>query len=603
MTAFPITAEDFPVVVLKLDENGGIEYAGPQIERLMGIAPESVVGKNFFKFFRVVESSESLKQAASKRPLLFEHPLQTHEGEKYFCWHVYASEGSSKIAFGFEMTQSKLKSDYLIAAMAEADAASQAKTDFIAHTSHELRTPLNAVIGYSEMLLDEIYECEPEHLKHDLEKINSAAKHLLSLINSVLDLSKIEAGKIELYNEQFGIEELVVEIASTCETLIKKNKNRVELKIAKGLGAMYADRTKLREILFNLISNASKFTQQGQICLSCYIADQRVIFEVSDTGCGMSTEEQEALFKPYTQFRQKDRLGTGLGLMLSRQLTKLMGGEISVRSEENKGTVITVKLPLVYHAQRKRSENYSDLVLVIDDDPAAHEIIGHMLKKQGLKMISAMNGIQGLRLAKESRPLAIILDLIMPEMDGWEVLRQLKFDPDLKDTPVVISTVDDSTPKTRLAMKVDDYLLKPINAKLLETILNRYRPEGEKKFSLMVVDDDADARQIIMRLAEKEGCEVWEARNGNEALSKLYACRPDLILLDLVMPGMNGFEFVHHFQREEKWRGIPLIVLTSKELSKDDREYLGMYAESLLEKEAGGYEALQEIISEINHGE
>jgi signal transduction histidine kinase/CheY-like chemotaxis protein len=603
MIAMPIATEDFPVVALALDKEGTIENASPQIQRLMGVAPDSVKGRNFFEALGIEGSRvniEALKEANPKTAVNFEHTFQTAGGEKYFYWQVYAAEGSGMIAFGFDMTQCKLKCDRLVTAVAEAEAASKAKTDFIAHTSHELRTPLNAVIGFSEMLLDEIYECDPENMKRDLEKINSAAKHLLSLINSVLDLSKIEAGKMELYNEQFDVDELMLEIASTVETLIKKNQNTLDLKISKDLGAMYADRTKLREILFNLISNASKFTEKGQILLNCYPLNGSVVFEVSDTGCGMSEQELEALFKPYTQFRTVERKGTGLGLLLCQQLTRLMGGEISVRSEENKGTAIIVKLPLVYQVQRKRKVNHSDLVLVIDDDPAAHEIVGHVLKKQGLKIISAMNGVQGVRLAKECRPLAIILDLIMPEMDGWEVLRQLKQDPELKDTPVVICTVDDSTSKMRLAMKVDDYLLKPINPKFLETILNRYRPEGTKKFSMMVVDDDPEARQIIIRLAQKQGCEVLEAENGKMALSKLYARHPDLILLDLVMPEMNGYEFVQNFLKEEKWRDIPLIVLTSKELTKEDRDYLGMYAESLLEKGTVGYNALEEIIKKIN---
>jgi len=310
-----------------------------------------------------------------------------------------------------------------------------------------------------------------------------------------------------------------------------------------------------------------------------------------------------AVDEAYNHFRGSDGKGTGLGLMLCKQLANLMGGEITVKSEPNQGSCFRVELPLVYRVQSKRQKNSSDLVLVIDDDPAVHEIVGHALKKQGLNMVSAMNGAEGLRLAKECRPLAIILDLIMPEMDGWEVLRQIKHEPELKETPIIISTVDDTTLKAKLAMGVDDYLLKPINSKLLETNLNRYRPEGSKQFSMMIVDDDPEARSSILRMAEKQGCEVSEAGNGKEALEKLYGCRPDLILLDLVMPEMNGFEFVQHFRKNEKWRDIPLIVLTSKELTREDREYLGLYAQSVLEKESGGYQVIEEIIYEINQGE
>lgn len=602
MTDKPIAADEFPVVAIKLDREGNVEYASPQIHSLMGIPPDQAVGKKFFDFFHIEESQTFeaiLKNVHHDNSAYFEHTFQTPKGERYFCWQVYGGEKRKTVAFGFDMTHCKVKYDRIKAEADEAEAANRAKTDFIAHTSHELRTPLNAVIGYSEILLDEVYDAEPASMQRDLEKINSAAKHLLSLINSVLDLTKIEAGMMELYNEQFDIQELVMEIASTSETLVKRNQNQIQITLSKELGSMYGDRTKLREILYNLISNASKFTEKGNIHLSCDPSNGMVVFEVADTGIGMSQNELDALFKPYAQFKMSDRKGTGLGLLLCRRLTNLMGGDISVSSEANKGTKITVKLPLVYQERKMRRVSDSDIVLVIDDDLAVHDIVGRMLKKQGLKIVSAMNGLEGVRLAKECQPLAIILDLIMPEMDGWEVLHQIKSDPELKETPVVISTADNSTSKSKLAMKVDDYLLKPVNSKVLESILNRYRPEGEKKFTLMVVDDDPEVRAIVIRLAEKQGCEVHEASNGSEALAKL-GCRPDLILLDLMMPVMNGFEFVQNFHRQEELRNIPLIVLTSKVLTKEDREYLGMYAQSLLEKDSSGYEVIEEIINEIS---
>jgi signal transduction histidine kinase/CheY-like chemotaxis protein len=597
-----ITLEELPLIIFKMDGQGLILEVGPAIGHILGYPIEYFRGKNFAEIFGVLGEIREEKGTA-----FFEQPFKTADGkEKYLAWQIHTKGLNEKIAIAWDITDYKNQRDSMLSAKKEAEAASQAKSDFIAHTSHELRTPLNAVIGYSEMLLDEIEEADRLEVKHDLEKINTAAKHLLSLINSVLDLSKIEAGKMELFNEEFDLANLLLEVGTTVETLAQKKHNTLEIRHPEKLGNMYGDRTKLREILLNLLSNSCKFTEGGKITLQAEIYGGEVTFEVRDTGIGMSIEEQKKLFIPYSQVGQQKKkpgTGTGLGLMLCKKLSEMMGGQIFVESEQNKGTVFTVNLPLVFKASMLSETRTSKQVLVIDDDPAVHEIIQHVLKKENLEILSAMHGEEGLRLAKEHQPLAIILDLIMPGLDGWEVLIKLKEDEQLREIPVIISTVDDSAiPRKRLSIKVDEYLIKPINSSLLITILKRYRPLAKGKNKVLIVDDDQETRNIVVRIAEKEGWETLEAENGDYALKALENAKPHLILLDLMMPVMNGFEFVQHFRKQQEHKEIPVVVLTSKDLTREERNYLGGFAHKILEKASGGIEELQEMIREIGDG-
>jgi signal transduction histidine kinase/CheY-like chemotaxis protein len=596
-----ISIEALPLIVMKLDHLGTVQEVSPATSALLGFPESYFVGRNFFEIFGLLTEDVREGEGGS---IFFERTFRSQKGEeKYLSWKILSLTEKEKIALAWDITSVKQENKTMLAAKKEAEAASQTKSDFIAHTSHELRTPLNAVIGYSEMLLDEIEDADPAEVKHDLEKINTAAKHLLSLINSVLDLSKIEAGKMELFNEEFDLASLLMEVGTTVETLAKKKHNQLELSYPEKLGSMFCDRTKLREILFNLLSNACKFTEAGKILLKAKIEGSSVILEVQDTGCGMTEAEMKKLFIPYSQVgtqKKKPGMGTGLGLMLCKKLSEMMGGQITVASEFDKGTTFTVTLPLVFRAHTKEKVRASDIVLVIDDDPAVHEIIRHILKKEQLKIVSAMNGEEGLRLAKECQPLAIILDLIMPVMDGWEVLAKLKEDPMLKDIPVVVSTVDDSvSPQARLSVKVDEYLIKPINSGLLVSVLNRYRPLVTEKYSLLIVDDDEETRNIVVRIAEKEGWNALEAANGDVALKSLEYNKPSLILLDLMMPVMNGFEFVQHFRKQEDFKKIPIVVLTSKDLTAEERKYLGGFAHQVLEKGRHGIDELKEIIREI----
>lgn len=591
--------DKLPLIMMQMNSVGTIVEVSLTSLFILGWKADHFLGKNFAQLFGFLEE---VQQEGSH---FSEQPFFTESGEKkYFSWQIVSLGEEKLLAIGWEMSLYKKKCDEMLLQKREAEAASQAKTDFIAHTSHELRTPLNAVIGYSEMLLDEIDEADPIEVKHDLEKINTAAKHLLALINSVLDLSKIEAGKMELFNEEFDLAGLLVEVSATIDPLAKKKHNQLAVSYPEDLGNMYADRTKLREILFNLLSNATKFTSDGTIFLRAKIDGQEMVFEVEDNGCGMSPEEQKKLFVPYSQVgirEKKQGSGTGLGLMLCKKFAEMMAGSIDVKSELNKGTIFSFRLPLIFKEIKAEKVRFSDVVLVIDDDPSVHEIIQHVLKKQQLKILSAFNGEEGLKLARESQPFAIILDLMMPIMDGWEVLAKLKEDPALQEIPVVICSVDDGETRSRLAIKVDEYLVKPINSQILSSVLNRYRAYDPDKHLLLVVDDDQQIRKTVTKIAKDAGWTTLEAENGDLALKSLQREKPSLILLDLMMPVMNGFEFVHQFRKQQELKSIPIVVLTSKDLTTEEKNYLGGFAHRVIEKGGHEIDELQEIIQEIGH--
>ncbi len=500
-----------------------------------------------------------------------------------------------------------------------AETANQTKSQFLANMSHELRTPLNAIIGYSEMMLEDIDRGEQESLPDDLEKIRKAGRHLLELINDVLDLSKIEAGKMELFVEEINPESFVTEIVETVAPLAKANTNQVMLSDLGPLPNMVTDRTKLRQILFNVLSNASKFTENGRIDLSVKTvqmsAEPWIEFTIQDTGIGMTEEQLDSVFDAFSQAEQSTSRkygGTGLGLAIVGQFSQMLGGNYEVTSQLGEGTTFTIRLPQrlevpVFRkdqdeaplaetsasAETSESED-RETVLVIDDDPRVHDMLTRFLSRDGLKVVTASNGVDGLEKARKLRPMAITLDLLMPSMDGWAVFRELKDDPELCEIPVVIlSIVDDQ--EMGFALGVSNYLTKPIEMPRLASLLKQYRSH-ESACSLLVVDDDADTRMRIAEAMAEEGWSVVEAGDGQQGLDQLNSQRPDLIVLDLLMPGVDGFEFMSELRKNEKWQSIPVVVVTAKDLTQEERERLSGRVESIIQKNASrGDELLEQI--------
>jgi CheY-like chemotaxis protein/anti-sigma regulatory factor (Ser/Thr protein kinase) len=373
---------------------------------------------------------------------------------------------------------------------------------------------------------------------------------------------------------------------------------------------MYGDRTKLREILYNLLSNACKFTDHGKIYLSVgKEKSDQIVFTVSDTGKGISHEEIKKIFLAYSQTasgRNSSVKGTGLGLMLCKRLCDLMEGRIEVRSEINEGTTFRVYLPRT-HSQISKDwipatspilqSGNNNTVLVIDDDPQVHELMHHLLAKKGFEIVSAISGQEGLRLAKQVKPFAITLDVIMPEMAGWEVLQKIKEDPELMHIPVIIVSVVGGIPRD-LPVRVDDFLTKPVNNQLLLAILSRYRASQDEK-TILLVDDDATSRELMRRIVSKEGWSVIEAENGKVALEVLSKSQPQIILLDLVMPEMNGFQFIEEFKKNPAWKQIPIIILTGTALTREERENLKGSIDVILSKKEGGYLELERVMTQL----
>ncbi len=483
------------------------------------------------------------------------------------------------------------------------DVANRHKSEFLASMSHELRTPLNAIIGYSEMLQEEAADLEQEALVPDLRKINAAGKHLLELINAVLDLSKIEAGKMDLHVEPFGVATLVTEIAAVVRPLAEKNRNRLETRCDPRAGEMRADLTKVRQALFNLLSNACKFTEQGTVILTAAReaapGGDQIVFTVTDTGIGMTEEQLARLFQEFTQAEASTSRrygGTGLGLALSRRLCRLMGGDVTVESAPGRGSTFTIRLPAevvdpaapaAAHADAPEGPEGGSLVLVIDDDPAVRELMGRFLGRERFRVAQAAGGEEGLRLARTLRPDAITLDVMMPGLDGWAVLTALKADPATADIPVVMLTIVDDR-SHGYALGATEYLTKPIDRERLLGVLARYRRDR----AVLVVEDDAALRELVRRMLEREGYAVMEATDGRDAIERIRERAPGVILLDLMMPVMDGFEFLAELRREGAWREIPVIVLTAKDLSAEERERLNGSVTRILAKGAYDREAL-----------
>jgi signal transduction histidine kinase/DNA-binding response OmpR family regulator len=484
------------------------------------------------------------------------------------------------------------------------EVANRHKSEFLANMSHELRTPLNAIIGYSEMLQEEAADLGTEGFVPDLKKINAAGRHLLELINAVLDLSKIEAGKMELYLERFDLPDVLTDIAAVIQPLAEKNGNRLEVRYEPSVGSMRADLTKLRQALFNLLSNACKFTDHGTVTLAVTRevteGGDWVRFDVSDTGIGMTAEQLSRLFQEFSQADATTTRrygGTGLGLALSRRLCRMMGGDVTVASEPGRGSTFTIRLPATVVEPRgepvapaeaaPEPPDGASAVLVIDDDAAVRELMQRFLAREGFRVVTATGGEEGLRLARELAPDAITLDVMMPGMDGWAVLSALKSDPEVADIPVIMLTMVDDR-NLGYALGAADYLTKPVDRERLVAVLQKYR----RDLPILVVDDDVAVRELMRRILEREGYAVTEAENGRAALERLREAIPGLILLDLMMPDMDGFEFVAECRTHEAWRGIPIVVVTAKDLTPGDRERLNGYVEKILAKGASTREAL-----------
>jgi signal transduction histidine kinase/DNA-binding response OmpR family regulator len=499
-------------------------------------------------------------------------------------------------------------------AMEAAEEASRAKSGFLANMSHELRTPMNAIIGYSEMLMEDAEGDGNEEVVEDLKKIHSAGKHLLSLINDVLDLSKVESGKMDLYLETFEIAPMVDAVVATIEPLVGKNGNRLRVEVDPSLGEMRADLTKVRQALLNLLSNAAKFTHEGEIGVEVQAGQAGGIdwvrMSVSDSGIGIPPEKIDHVFEEFSQADEsttRDYGGTGLGLAISRSFCRMMGGDITLQSTVGEGSTFTIELPVEVAEVAGDSEAEAPIavtlepgeervVLVIDDDPNALELLGRTLQGAGVRVVTAGDGQEALSLARTLHPAAITLDVLMPGMDGWDVLRELKGDPETRDIPVIMVTMTDDR-NLGYALGATEFLTKPVRRHQLVQLLDRYA-RGDFARRALVVDDKAENRDVLRRALESEGWQVSEAENGQIALGRVADQAPSLILLDLMMPVMDGFEFVMEMRKQHASAAIPIVVVTAKDITDEDRRRLNGDVVGLIQKDGLDRESLLALLLE-----
>ena len=479
--------------------------------------------------------------------------------------------------------------------------ASQHKSQFLANMSHELRTPLNAIIGVTEMLREDASYLKREDEIEPLDRVLRAARHLLGLINDILDLSKIEAGKMEIHIEEFAIAHLIDDSVKTIETLAAKNNNRMVVDCQPEIGIMYADQTRVTQALLNLLSNANKFTQRGTVTVGAERHHEAgrdwITIAVSDTGIGMTPEQLGKLFREFSQADASTTRkygGTGLGLAISHRFCQLMDGDITVQSELGRGSTFTIRLPAFAAGEAptaakqtsltpnvKIGASDAPLILIIDDDATVREVVGRFLEREGFSVAKADGGKEGLRLARELNPAAVTLDVMMPDIDGWTVLAAIKGDPDLADLPVVLMTIVDE--KNRgYAVGATEYLVKPVGRQKLIDVLHALC--GSTGRPLLMVDDDDLGRSQMRAALEQQGWTVTEASDGLDALTKLSEARPDVIVLDLMMPEMDGFEFLDEMRRKAEWRDIPVVVVTAKDLTDADRRRLNGSVERIIQK-------------------
>jgi PAS domain S-box-containing protein len=637
--------EASPVGIVSIDEKGTIETFSAAAEGIFGYYASEVIGKNIKILMQkeialehdlylerrihgapsTVVGQRRIVDAVRKDGSVFKLEAQVEE--------VQVGDEIFYIGLVEDITERLELERQAEQAREQAERANEAKSAFLANMSHELRTPMNAIIGYSEMLAEDAEDEGLEDMLGDLNKITNAGKHLLSLINDVLDLSKIEAGKMDLFLEDFSIKDVAEDVASTALSLVERNANELSVEVDQELGTLHGDVTKVRQILFNLISNAAKFTKEGKITLSAKPSSigkiPAVRLAVTDTGIGIPEDKLEHIFSEFSQADEsttRNYGGTGLGLALVKRFCEMMGGSIRVESTVGQGSDFIVMLPTRVEQQHLGLEKEArvepapsqqpshdvkveteivetidslsahNTVLVIDDEASARELLKKRLESEGCSVLLAKNGAEGLALAAKHKPALITLDVMMPGMDGWTVLRRLKADDTLKDIPVVMISMVGNRAMSYSLGAVES-LQKPVDRDKLSALVKKYASSEAK--TALVVEDDPAARATIARTLKAEHWEVQEAENGKIALEKTEKQRFAIILLDLMMPVMDGFEFLERLRSSKHPSAeSPVIIVTAMELNAEDRRRLQSNVHDVVQKSGEDVEnALEEILS------
>ena len=608
--------------LITIDEKGIIDAYNPAAKKIFGYSEDEVMGQNVKMLMPEPYRGEHdsylenhITTGINKIIGIGREVTGRRKDGSTFSMDLSVSPmlvGDKRMFVGLvrDITQRKLAEQELKIAQLAAESANHMKSEFLANMSHELRTPLNAIIGYSELLREEAEEDGSQEVVKDLNRIHTAGNHLLKLINDVLDLAKVEAGRIELAHEQISVIELLKELEVLIEHQMDKNANHFEISCDENIGEIIGDSGRLRQILLNLLSNAAKFTTKGEVNLLVtkeHLYDQNQIrFTVRDTGIGMTPDQMEKVFIPFIQAdasTTRQYGGTGLGLSISKDLCEIMGGAIEVSSEKDKGSTFSFYipvdivvgdddkkiLPILHNNTLLSTSSYvsgymdkGESILVIDDDEETRNLIIRTLEKSGFVVAAVPDGKEGIKMAIELEPMAIILDIMMPRIDGWEVLKILKESPETSTIPVIIHTVSDEIelkePKEVLA-----YLSKPLKKdELLET-LNTLSPLN-KDVDVLIVEDEEDMRNLLSRQLANVGYNARECTNGFEAIDAVKKKMPDMILLDLMMPKMDGFEFLSKLRLMPDGLLVPVVILTAKDISKEESIFLEASAQMVIIK-------------------
>jgi PAS domain S-box-containing protein len=498
----------------------------------------------------------------------------------------------------------------------EAEAAARLKSEFLANFSHEIRTPLNGIIGYCDLLMREEGSRLTAHGRRDLNVVKTNAKTLLALINDILDLSKIEAGRVEVVLERVDVQELAEECLATVREYLKGKDVELTLNIEDRARYLQTDALKLRQIMLNLLSNAAKFTESGEVALGLRADGNEVVITVEDTGVGIPPDQVNHIFE---KFRQVDGShtrkvgGTGLGLAIVRELSRVLGGNVTVTSVLGRGSTFTVRLanvlensaPALSSVQAPQSVAVDDVaahlaplaagstVLVVDDDLLMQQLVLGQLEPAGFKVSVAGDGVSALRMAREVKPQAIILDIHLPRLDGWSVLSQLKSDPALSSIPVILVSVEEQRARG-FSLGACEYLVKPVEPdRLVEVVTRTLGTQALANGEVLVVDDDAGTRELVSRSLRRAGFSTSEAHSGEDALLKARVSPPILVVLDLMMPNLDGFEVMRRLRSENLH--MPVVVLTGKELTADEQSIL---RDGLIAFVRKGGHAIDEVIGQ-----